>query len=182
MNIQATPDKDESCSKSKNVTVTITSYTGINTQSRIYYGISTDPNSDTPEGGWHPLPMDIMDKEAQKKSLLNATPVVVTTKLNKLFEGLTGNYYLILKVEHLTNLDGDNWNDGSSNRVSFGAYKVDNEAPIINNNAEQQMNFNYSANVPNMFNINSKIPINNDLNGIGINPLIMQNLKNEKHI
>ena len=80
----------------------------------------------------------------------------------------------------LTNLPNFNYNPQQYIRrmpLIMQNNNINKDFPIINNNE-----LNYSGNIPNIFNINSKLPINNELKGFGINPLPFQSNKNKNNI
>ena len=83
-------------------------------------------------------------------------------------------------IPPLTNLPNFNYNS-QPYIPRMPPININKDFPIINNN-EQQMKLNYPGNIPNIFNMNSKFPINNELNGLPINPLILQSIKNKTNI
>ena len=87
---------------------------------------------------------------------------------------VNSNTFFNQPLPPLTNLQNLNYNPQQYiRRMPL----VNKEFPNINNNE-----LNYSGNMPNIFNINSKFPINNELTGFGINSLIFQNIKNKNNI
>ena len=83
-------------------------------------------------------------------------------------------------IPPLTNLPNFNYNPQQYIRrmpLIMQNNNINKDFPIINNNE-----MNYSGNIPNIFNINSKFPINNELKGFGINPLLFQSINNKNNI
>ena len=78
------------------------------------------------------FPIHVKDPGNQKKDLAAGIETVSTTSLEELFKGKTGIYYLILKIDNLTDLEGVSWTTDAVDRVVFGPYTIDNTVPEFN--------------------------------------------------
>ena len=66
-------------------------------------------------------------------------------------ELLSGDYYLIVKVEDLRDASGNIWNKDSDNHdsiIAFGTYRLDNTPPLFNDSAVISSNETYNAKIP----------------------------------
>lgn len=153
MNIDISPNS-YSGNKKKKVTmkVTVSSFTGFNTQSQISYGFYKADSSEL-EGDyrnvteWKSLTFNIPSTEKQKEMYQNLGPgekMQITSNDIATPNGVTGEYRLVLRVDFLTDLAGVNWrNDGASDYIYSGLYKVDNTPPTISSFTLTSGNSNY---------------------------------------
>jgi len=126
--------------KRKTTKLILTSITGINNRISISTAWSKNPN------GWDSISSsdwvkaNIEVKGDQEEKLLNGE--IITANSNQLTTPVdTGDYYLLVRVDELRDLYGNKWkNDlevGGSvvatrdNYISYGPFKIDNEAPTI---------------------------------------------------
>ena len=140
--------------KSINITVTISSNTGIRDNNiNILYGFSDEKDSNSPVGGWRSLISDsnvkanIPNQLEQRKTLEKGETVKAMFALTTSSE-LTGTYYLILKIETLENRDGKPWTTTESSIQSFGPFTVDNTKPQFNDSTIVSTNTGYSTLTP----------------------------------
>ena len=125
---QATGTADKNRKKTK---LTISSGTGISNVISVSAKWSQTNNDHAPEGF---AKVDFKVKENQEESLLNGD-IISTTSKELLTPSGNGDYYLIVRVDHLQDLQGNNWknpDNTDSKFVYFGPFVVDNTAPTIN--------------------------------------------------
>ena len=125
---QATGKADKNRKKTK---ITISSGTGINSAMSISAKWSQTSDDHAPEGF---AKVDFKVKEEQEESLLNGD-IISTTSKELLTPNGDGDYYLIVRVDRLQDLQGNNWrnpDNTDSKYVYFGPFVVDNTAPSIN--------------------------------------------------
>ena len=125
---QATGKADKNRKKTK---ITISSGTGINSAMSISAKWSQTSDDHSPEGF---AKVDFKVKEEQEESLLNGD-IISTTSKELLTPNGDGDYYLIVRVDRLQDLQGNNWrnpDNTDSKYVYFGPFVVDNTAPSIN--------------------------------------------------
>ncbi len=125
---QATGKADKNRKKTK---ITISSGTGINSAMSISAKWSQTSDDHSPEGF---AKVDFKVKEEQEESLLNGD-IISTTSKELLTPNGDGDYYLIVRVDRLQDLQGNNWrnpDNTDSKYIYFGPFVVDNTAPSIN--------------------------------------------------
>lgn len=120
--------------------INIYSETGVtDSPPRIQYGFSysDDPNNlSIINNSWKDASFKILPVTAQEKFIKAAKPQLFSS--NNSFEtpsNATGDVYLVLKVNKLVDLAGEEWKTikkPSDNYVILGPYRVDNEAPNYN--------------------------------------------------
>ena len=127
MIIAANPMKSTSYSfKPKQVKVTISSVTGIDRENiKLQYIFSTDKNGENVIGNWNTLSFtEIPTEEQQKEVILSEGEVKISSKAVTTPEGVTGDLYLVVKVETLRNLELKNWTEEEGQTKIFGPYMV----------------------------------------------------------
>ena len=115
----------------KTTKVTITSYTGISNNISISTKWSQNQN-DYNNTGFTKTTFKVTNE--QEKTLLNGNPVKSTSKELITPEGAEGQWYLIVRVDHLQDLYGNRWknpDNTDSKYLTFGPFSVDNTAPTI---------------------------------------------------
>ena len=115
----------------KKTKVKISSYTGIDNNIVIYTKWSQDRNDHSNTGFTKTNFKVGGDQEA---ILLEGNPVTSNSKELVTPEGAEGQWYLIVRVDHLQDLYGHNWKnpDNTENKyLSFGPFSVDNTDPTI---------------------------------------------------
>ena len=137
MGISANPASSNSNNyKRKSIKLKIMSDTGIDNNAQLSYGFSTDKNSSI-MNNWELVSFTIPGEESQKNRILNGNIIEVTS--NKIYtpENLTGEYYLVVRVNKLQDLAGKEWKkdtsvEGDGDVVYFGPYRIDNTKPELN--------------------------------------------------
>ena len=132
MTINASPTQSSSNDvKRKKIKVTVNSTTGINQQPLIFYGFNTTGNN-TIDGEWQPLPITLPTESDQISTVESGNTVSVTSDEILTPEGVTGDYYLMIRVDRLQDLVGRDWKRDLSNPyIKTGPYRVDNTKPVI---------------------------------------------------
>lgn len=114
----------------KKAKIKIESGTGINTNMLIYAKWSQDSNDHTNTGFEK---IDFKVTGDQEKTILNGG--IISTISNELVSpALTGKYYLILRVDRLTDLYGHPWKNKTnpeSKYIYFGPFMLDSTEPEI---------------------------------------------------
>jgi type IV pilus assembly protein PilA len=123
--------------KRRSVTVKISSITGINSSPIIYYAWSSSNTSVSGLTFDKKVSITVPGSSKQEKKMLAAEEVVASSNEITSPSGLTGDYYLILKVDRLVDLSGNSWVSYSDlgNYVVLGPYRVDNTAPVFNSSS-----------------------------------------------
>ena len=75
------------------------------------------------------------------------------------------------------NLHNCNYNHPNISQI-LKNNNINRDLPILKNDNNE---LKYPALISNLFNINQQQPLNNEQTGIGINPLILQNIKNQSY-
>ena len=153
--IDISPSYYEKKDKKKvNITVTLSSNTGIAPQSKILYGFYRDTvgNSSANEEStssdylrvthWHDLTLDIPNQTTQLNQFKNGQTIVAKSKSLETPKDETGVYRLVLKIENLSDLAGADWKNGdeeikdyvyskkiTGNNYKKGLYNIDNTKP-----------------------------------------------------
>ena len=116
--------------KRKKTKLTITSATGINP--RISLAVKWSTNKTDHEGSFEKV--DFKVPGDQKEKMLGGE--IISTKSGELLTpaGITGEVYLIVRVDQLQDLYGSKWKnpEGTGSKyVSFGPFVIDNEPPTV---------------------------------------------------
>jgi len=134
MTIKASPNSYTANDRQKvGIKIQITSPTGMNTQKTIYYAWSTNNNYNA-SLDWRPLDITIPSKDSQESKIISGQSVTATSKQLLTPANQTGDYYLVIKVEDLSDLFGTAWNAGDTEKkdyLIFGKYRIDNTKPVI---------------------------------------------------
>jgi len=128
----------------RNITVTLTSSTGIGEDVEILYNFSTaQDEAHLLNSNWEKLPITIEGGNKQKKLIEDGNYIEINSEQIQTPKGYTGDLYVVLKVKKLTNLFGSTWtpeelNNGlifSGNAESTPTnkkyYRLDNTKPTI---------------------------------------------------
>ena len=119
--------------KRRNIYISLSSETGISDDIRIKYCFAEDTSSTNIQCNDQLSFSSIPSASSQNESLKNG-PVVIDANLIKTPANYTGTLYLLLKVENLKDLSGDNWTDSDSSFLFTGPYVVDNIPPTFDDN------------------------------------------------
>ena len=123
----------------KSTKIMLSSGTGIQKNVSISTAWSKDPNGFSNVSKWTKASFEI--KGDQEAKLLNGD--LISTTSNKLTtpKKTSGDYYLLVRVDSLMDLYGNNWVNNlqvggalvatSDNYISYGPFKVDNQGPGI---------------------------------------------------
>ena len=109
MDISANPASSNSIKyKRRSIKLTIKSDTGIDNNVQLSYGFSTDKNTSI-MNDWELVSLTVPGKENQKNKILNGNTIEVTSNKINTPENLTGEYYLVVRVNKLQDLAGKEW-------------------------------------------------------------------------
>ena len=142
MGISANPASSNSNKyKRRSIKLKIMSDTGIDNNAQLSYGFSTDKNINI-MNSWDLVTLTVPGKDNQKNKILDGNIIEVTS--NKIYtpENITGEYYLVVRVDKLQDLAGKEWKkedsvEGEGNFLYFGPYLLDNIPP-------KYIQFNYT--------------------------------------
>ncbi len=147
------PPQESISYKRRNLYIKISSDTGINSNYAISYGFSLSSNTSEPQliDGWKQLDLSVPSLDKQIKDIEAGNTIVV--KSNKIItpDLLTGDCYLIVKVEDLRDASGNIWNKDSDNHdsiIAFGGYRLDNTPPLFNESAVISSIEGYNSTTP----------------------------------
>ncbi len=138
--ITATPDKSSSnTNKVVSPFVKLVSETGVKKSPLlIEYGYSRGQNIDV-INGWTKLTFDVPARDVQENNIKAVRTQTINAHSPALTPKDTGEFYLVIKVTSLVDLQGRPWkeidekdNNKLDHYVIIGPYKVDNSAPKIN--------------------------------------------------
>ena len=131
--------------KRKKTKLTISSLTGIQNNINISYAWSKDENA-YESSSYTRIGFKVEGN--QKEKLLNGEVIETTSDELITPKGENGIYYLLVKVEKLNDIYGNNWKnpDGTDSKyIKFGPFAVDNEKPQIENLKVISTNNKYNA-------------------------------------
>ncbi|MBQ6404449.1 MAG: type II secretion system protein [Bacilli bacterium] len=137
MAITAQPSNSTSISyKKRNIVLKIHSDTGIDVKPSLSYGFSLDKSSNVIDG-WGTVSLTVPGREQQKNDILDGHSIEIESNKISTPEGVSGDYYLVVKVNKLLDITGKSWKkeelaDGEGAFLYFGPYKVDNTPPEFN--------------------------------------------------
>ena len=106
MGISANPASSNSNKyKRRSIKLKIMSDTGIDNNAQLSYGFSTDKNINI-MNSWDLVTLTVPGKDNQKNKILDGNIIEVTS--NKIYtpENITGEYYLVVRVDKLQDLAG----------------------------------------------------------------------------
>ena len=135
MSFTAKPSADSSIKyRKRNIQLTISSDTGINNNMSVYYGFSYNKDTNVINNDWKALPVKLPGKKEQKEDILAGQTISITTDDLTTPTSVTGELYLVVRVDNLENLSGDKWStsDAQKEPLYFGPYTVDNTKPVFN--------------------------------------------------
>ncbi len=154
MNIGVKVKEPESIQyKKRTMNVLISSSTGVNSDPIIQYGFSVHS---TPEliDNWQRLVIDPESVSNQMTKIEKGETIQVTSSQIETPDLLTGQYYLILRVDRLQDVSGKNWsNDETDGYISFGPFTLDNTPPSFQDSTITSSDSNYN-------NLNPKLQLN----------------------
>lgn len=123
--------------RSKMVQIHIESFTGISTNNSIYYSyVYTNNPAEVSDGSilapWQKVNFSLPSNSDQRL-IIAQQGISVTATSQKLYSptDLNGQIYLVLKIDSLKDIYGENWVDRNDKYVIFGPYFVDNTPPTI---------------------------------------------------
>ena len=135
INIEGVPPEDDSIvNKIYEPKARIITETGVSRDNppRIFYGYSYDKSPNI-IGDWQRLEFKIANKKLQEKWIREGkTQMFPSTSSLSTPGGLTGDLYLVIRVDLLEDLGGYPWQTSDDNYIYLGPYRVDNEPPYMN--------------------------------------------------
>ncbi len=125
-----------------NVTVKAISHTGFHEDMSISYAFIKKENKPIDEaqapsssivGGWKSLDMNYVGGNEQKRMIENGDAVILSSNKITTPDNVTGEYYVVLKIDTLKDLAGRDWTtDPSISKYQYrGPFKVDNTKPVF---------------------------------------------------
>ena len=138
----ATPVSSNSINyKKRNIIVNAVSNTGFLEDYDISYGYvkdgekPSDINQDPPISDWNKLEFNYIGANKQKQEIEKGNAIVLNTPKYQTPDNVTGDYYLVIRINHLRDLGGRNWTTdlNQSKYYYFGTYRVDNTKPVFSN-------------------------------------------------
>ena len=134
--------------KTRSMKVTVSSSTGVNSNPIIQYGFSANKDPNIVEG-WNTLTLNPSSSTTQISAIEAGETIRVTSDQISTPKGLTGNYYLVLKIDRLQDVTGRNWaREGSDGYVYLGPYTLDNTKPEFNNSSVISSEEGFNSNKP----------------------------------
>ncbi len=131
--------------KSRSMKVIISSNTGIHSNPQIQYGFSDQKEGST-VSNWGELTITPEEEDQQIEKIVSGETIEVQSQQIETPEGLTGKYYLVLKIIRLQNINSNQWsNDETSSYVYLGPYTLDNTKPDFQDSMIVSSNDNYNA-------------------------------------
>ena len=131
MHMQPSKTENTNSTQKEELTVDITSYTGINQNVEIYYAFSRTPDKENLITEWRKLTFKVPGVEKQKNKILNGETISVSSNTFVTPDNLDENIYLITRVENLVDLYGEKWIKVGDKFTAFGPYRIDNSVPTI---------------------------------------------------
>ena len=125
-----------------NITPYLLSHTGFHEKISVSYSFLEDTKEDfaasflKPDsfiGGWNKLDVHYIGGNEQKKTIEEGNPVILDATPVTTPKDLTGDYFLILRIDKLHDLGGRSWTTDPdvSNYAIFGPFRVDNTKPVF---------------------------------------------------
>ena len=131
--------------KTRSMKVIISSITGINSNPIVQYGFSDIKNGST-VSNWGQLEIKPESISIQTDKILAGETIEVTSQQIHTPTGLTGRYYLVLRIDRLQDIDYKNWTqEGEDPYVYLGPYQLDNTKPEFNDSTVISSNTSYNA-------------------------------------
>ena len=151
--VEPAPPQETNSFKRRNLTIKVLSDTGINLNPVISYGFSLSSNTSEPQliDGWKQLDLSVPTLDKQIKDIEAGYTIMVKSNKITTPELLSGDYYLIVKVEDLRDAGGNIWNNDSDNHdsiIAFGGYRLDNTPPLFNDSAVISSIEEYNSTTP----------------------------------
>lgn len=122
----------------RNITVLLNSYTGFYEENQILYGFSSSkPDDENQEptllNGWHNLKVNYIGGNEQKKIIEEGREIQLSSESIITPDNLTGDYYVVLKIESLKDISGRDWtNDPNQSKyIYLGTFRLDNQKPVF---------------------------------------------------
>ncbi len=165
----------------RNITVLLNSYTGVHEDIQIFYGFAFNKPEDehqepTLVNGWNKLKVNYTGGNEQKKLIADGREIQLSSETIVTPDHLTGDYYVVLRIEALKDISGRNWtnNPNQSKYVYLGTFRLDNEKPVFANTSgvissndsyhhiQPKLNINVTDNYSNSSNLRMCISYDSD--------------------
>ena len=131
--------------KKRAIGVIVSSNTGVNSDPIIKYGFSASQNSNI-VGNWETLDIQPGSSDSQISQIENGHVIRVTSAPVETPTGLTGSYYLVLRIDRLQDVSGKDWAvEGSNNYVYLGPFTIDNTLPSFNSSTVVSSESGYNS-------------------------------------
>ena len=134
MDINPTISQTEESAKKVTIRVKANSVSGFNQNIEMYYGFTKTSTSTIPEGSWQRVSFTNVPSAKEQKKLIKAgTPNGIELLSEPFYtpDNYNGNVYLILKIDNMMDLYGESWSRTGNTILSYGPYRIDNDAPVI---------------------------------------------------
>ncbi len=139
---EAVPDSSNSINyKRRNIMLNAISNTGFLDDYDISY--SFIKKEDKPENlkqippisDWKKLNLGFIGANQQKQEIEKGNAIILNTQKYQTPKDITGDYYLVIKIDTLRDLGGRNWSTdpNQSKYYYFGTYRLDNTKPVFGN-------------------------------------------------
>ena len=128
--------------KKRNIVISAISNTGFHEDISLSYGFvkksskpsdeKTDPTS-VLVNGWKKLEMNYIGGNEQKRRIEEGNAITLDSSVIKTPNNITGDYYLVIRIDSLKDLGGRNWTTDSNkgNYIYLGTYRLDNKKPVF---------------------------------------------------
>lgn len=134
MSINPTVDQTEESAKKITLKIDAKSYTGFNQNIVMYYGFTSSSTSTVPDGSWQRVSFANVPSSKEQKNMIQAGSPNGIELLSEPFytpDSYNGSLYLIIKIDNLIDLYGDSWKKQGNAILTYGPYRIDNSAPVI---------------------------------------------------
>ena len=152
INFVAVPNKDNGISnKSISPKVSIVSATGVNHDNKpqVYYGYSYGKDNNV-ISGWTKMRFKIPTNHEQESSILKLKQLTFPSLSKLSTPAITGDLYLVLRVDFLEDADGNNWKEKTDGDeyIYFGPYRLDNTKPTFSSSTIISSASTYQSKIP----------------------------------
>ena len=136
MTVDVSVEQTNTSARKTGINVIVNSYTGINPNVQMYYGFTTDADSQTSDYTWQRVSFNIPTVNEQKRTLASgSSPSGIKITSSEIYtpDNYDGSLYLILRIDSMLDLYGESWSRAAQgNRyLKYGPYKLDNSTPVI---------------------------------------------------
>ena len=136
--------------KEREISVVVSSNTGIRPEPIIHYGFSNIKSTDNII--WNILSIEPESEASQRSQIERGHAITTTSTPVKTPQGLTGPYYLVLRIDRLQDISKKTWSsEETGNYLYLGPFTLDNEAPIFNDSTVISTELEFNSLQPQLF-------------------------------